>query len=104
MEADIKKLTQICSDLAEIEMGLMEGEIDFSYDNLMSAMKPGHPCEIMDGILSNIYYPAMGGKEPPMETMEKTLKDLNGFAKAFKIKEMKTPLQELADYINARKN
>lgn len=104
MEADIKKLSQICSDFAGIEMGLMEGEIDFSFDNLMSAMKPGHPCEIMDGILANIYYPAMDGKEPSMETMEETLKDLNGFATTFKIKEMKAPLQELADYIKARKS
>ena len=104
MKADIKKLEQIVSDLAGVEMGLMNGEIDFSYDNLMSAMKPGHPCEIMDGILANIYYPTISGIEPPMETMETTLKDLKGFAKAFQIKEMKTPLQELTDYIKARKS
>ena len=104
MDTDVKKLDQICSDLAGIEIDLMNGEIEFAYDNLMCAMKPGHPCEIMDGILSKIYYPAIQGHEPPMETMEETLKELKGFANAFKIKEMKKPLQELSDYITARKS
>lgn len=104
MDADVKKLDQICSDLAGIEIDLMNGEIEFAYDNLMSAMKPGHPCEIMDGILSKIYYPAIQGHEPPMKTMEDTLKELKKFAEAFKIKEMNKPLKELADYISARKS
>lgn len=103
MEADVKKLDRICRDLADVEMGLMEGTIDFSYDKLMSAMKPGHPCEIMDGILANIYYPAMRGQEPPMDVMEKTLKNLQTFGKAFSIKEINKPLKELDEYIQARK-
>ena len=103
MEADVKKLDQICSDLAGVEIGLMNGEIDFSFDNLMSAMKPGHPCEIMDKLLSPIYYPVISGKEPSMETMEIASDNLKGFMNTFKIKEMKKPLQELADYVIARK-
>ena len=104
MEANLKKLDQIVSDLAGVEMGLMNGEIDFSYDKLLSASKPGHPCEIMDSIHAKIYYPTIQGTEPPMDTMEETLKELHGFAEAFSIKEMKKPLQELAEYIDARKN
>lgn len=104
MEADVKKLDKICRSLADVELDLMNGEIEFSYDNLMSAMKPGHPCEILDGILGDIYYPAMKGVEPSMETMEGTLKDLQGFADCFKIKEMKKPLKELSEYIKARKS
>lgn len=103
MEADVKRLDRICRDLADVEMGLMEGRIDFCYDKLMSAMKPGHPCEIMDGILANIYYPAMQGHEPPMDVMEKTLKNLQSFGKAFSIEEINEPLKELAEYIRARK-
>ncbi len=104
MEADIKRLDRIVSDLADVGMGLMNGEIDFFYDNLMSAMKPGHPCEIMDGILGKIYYPTIKKTEPPMETMEETLEELKGFAEAFKIKEMDQPLKELAAYIKDRKS
>lgn len=104
MEADVKRLDKISRALAGIEMDLMNGDIEFSYDNIMSTMKPGHPSEIMDGILSKIYYPAMQGKEPPMETMEQTLLDLREFAEAFAIKEMYSPLKELADYIEARKS
>ncbi len=104
MEADLKKLDQIVSDLAGVEMGLMNGEIDFTYGKMMSAMKPGHPCEIMDGILAKIYYPTIRGTEPPLDTMEETLKNLQEFAEAFSINEMKKPLQELADYITARKS
>ncbi len=84
-------------------MGLMNGEIDFSYDNLACAMKPGHPCEIMDGILAQIYYPTISGREPPMGVIEKTYKELKNFADAFKITEMEKPLKDLYEYINARK-
>ena len=47
-------LYDICTEIAEIEDGLYYGDIDFSYDNLMSAMKPGHPADILDDILSLI--------------------------------------------------
>ena len=104
MEADIKKLDQIVSDLASVEMDLMNGFIEFNYDPLMDAMKMGHPCEIMDGILSKIYYPTISGVEPPMETMESTLNDLQGFLENLQIKEMEKPLKELSDYIEARKS
>ena len=103
MKADVNRLDRICRNLADVEMGLMEGTIDFTYGKLMSAMKPGHPCEIMDGILSDIYYPAMMGQEPPMEVIEKTSKSLHEFGKAFNIKEIKAPLKELDDYIKERK-
>ncbi len=81
----------------------MFGTILFRYDNLMSAMKPGHPMEILDSLLANIYFTVMGGKEPPMEKMEETLKDFKGFKSAFAVKEMSKPIKELSDYIKARK-
>ena len=99
MNQDIKKLDSICSKLAGVEIGLMNGEIEFVYDNLFCAMKPGHPCEIMDGILSKIYYPTIQGKELPMETLKTTLGELQEFTKAFQVKEMEGPLEELATYI-----
>ena len=99
MSQDIKKLDSICSELAGIEIGLMNGEIEFVYDNLFSAMRPGHPCEIMDGILSKIYYPTIQGKELPLETLEKTLGELKEFAGAFQVKEMEEPMEKLAAYI-----
>ena len=73
------------------------------YDNLMSAMKPGHPMEILDSLLANIYFTVIGGKEPPMAKLEETLRNFKGFKKAFEVKEMNKPIKELSDYIKARK-
>lgn len=101
--ASIKTLEKICEEVVDIEEGLMFGTIMFRYDNLMSAMKPGHPMEILDSILANIYFTVMGGKEPPMEKMEETLKNFRGFKSAFAVKEMNKPIRELSDYIKARK-
>ena len=103
MEADINKLDQICSDIAGVGMGLMEGTVSFSYDNLMSAMKCGHPCEILDEIFQDVYFSVVQRKEPSMSKLEKTLRDLKKFKKAFEIKELDEPLKELAEYIKARK-
>lgn len=101
--ASIKTLEKICEEVVDIEEGLMFGTIMFRYDNLMSAMKPGHPMEILDSILANIYFTVIGGKEPPMEKMEETLKNFRGFKSAFAVKEMNKPIRELSDYIKARK-
>ena len=101
--ASIKTLEKICEEVVDIEEGLMFGTIMFRYDNLMSAMKPGHPMEILDSLLANIYFTVMGGKEPPMEKMEETLKNFRGFKSAFAVKEMNKPIRELSDYIKARK-
>ena len=101
--ASVKTLEKICEEVVDIEEGLMFGTILFRYDNLMSAMKPGHPMEILDSLLANIYFTVMGGKEPPMEKMEETLKNFKGFKSAFAVKEMSKPIKELSDYIKARK-
>lgn len=101
--ASIKTLEKICEEVVNIEEGLMFGTILFRYDNLMSAMKPGHPMEILDSLLANIYFSVMGGKEPSMEKMEETLKSFRSFKSTFAVKEMNKPIKELADYIKARK-
>ncbi len=101
--ANVKKLESICEEIVDIEEGLMFGTIMFRYDNLMSAMKPGHPMEILDGLLANIYFTVIGGKEPPMVKLEETLKNFKGFKDAFAVKEMNKPIKELSEYIKARK-
>ncbi len=101
--ANVKKLETICEEIVDIEEGLMCGTIMFRYDNLMSAMKPGHPMEILDSLLANIYFTVTSGKEPPMEKLEETLKNFKGFKNAFAVKEMSKPIKELSDYVKARK-
>lgn len=101
--ASIKTLERICEEVIDVEEGLMFGTILFRYDNLMCAMKPGHPMEILDSILANIYFTVTGGKEPSMDKMEETLKNFKGFKSAFQVKEMSKPIKELSDYIKARK-
>ena len=102
-KANVKRLEAICEEIVDIEEGLMYGSILFRYDNLMSAMKPGHPMEILDSLLANIYFTVTAGKEPSMDKLEETLKNFKGFKSAFAVKEMSKPIIELSDYINARK-
>ena len=66
-------LYEICREIGLVEQGLMYGEIDFSYDNLMSAMKPGHPADILDDILSIIGWDVFEGKDPPIEKVREVL-------------------------------
>ena len=101
--ANVKKLEQICEEIINVEEGLMYGYILFKYDNLMSAMKPGHPMEILDSILAKIYFTIIGGKEPSIGELEETLKDFKEYKKAFDVKEMSKPIKDLSEYINARK-
>ncbi len=102
-EPDIEKLQDICGEVVDIEEGLMYGMIDFRYDNLMSAMKPGHPMEILDSILANIYFTIQRGNEPAIKDMEEILKKFKSFKSAFDVKEMNKPIKELSEYIKGRK-
>ena len=94
-------LYDICMEIAEVERKLDEGEIPFSYDNLMSAMKVGHPVEILDEILATIYYDVvLAGKTPPMEKVKETLSGLKRYQRTFKV-DLKKPIKELEEYIGA---
>ena len=94
-------LREICEMVIDIEEGLMYGTILFNYDNLMSALKPGHPMEILDSILANIFWLVQDGEEPSEETLRETLTELKTFKKTFKVKEMKEPITALEKYINS---
>lgn len=102
-QADIGRLDEICEHVLAIEEGLLYGSIAFKYDNLMCALKPGHPMEILDGLLAKIYFTVQEGEEPTMEEMEETVKSFKEFKEAFGVKELSKPIKELADYIAARK-
>lgn len=63
----MKSLYDICEMVIDVEEGLMTGEVSIVYDNLMSAMRPGHPMEILDSILAEIFWDVQAGKEPPLQ-------------------------------------
>lgn len=92
-------LYDICKMIAEVEEGLACGGIDFSYDNLMSAMKPGHPADILDDILSIIGWDVFKGETPERKKIEKVLSELKNFKACFKVKQLKKPIDALEKYL-----
>ena len=93
------KLYDICKMIAEVEDGLAYGEIQFSYDNLMCAMKPGHPADILDDILSKIGWDVFEGKTPSNETVAQVLEELKEFKATFKVKQLQKPINALQKYL-----
>ena len=96
------ELQTICNEVLAIEEGLMYGTIPFAYDNLMSALKPGHPMEILDEILSEIFWDVQAGKEPSLEALKSTLNNFKEFRMVFKVQNMSAPIRHLAAYIKTR--
>lgn len=96
-------LNEICTEVAQIEEGLMYGDISFSYDRLMSAMKPGHPADLLDDVLSMIGWDVFAGKEVDVSRVEEWLKALKDFKKTFKIKELAKPIKHTEEYIRDNK-
>ena len=96
-------LYDICKRIAEVEEGLLCGEIKFTYDNLMSAMKPGHPADILDEILSVIGWDVFQGKTPERKKIEKVFSELKRFKACFKVKELKEPIDALKEYLDSEK-
>lgn len=92
-------LFDICKMIAEIEEGLMYGEIDFYYDNLMCVMKPGHPADLLDKALSLIGWDVFQGKDPSTEKILETYEQLKMLKATFRIKELKKPIDALEEYL-----
>ena len=97
-------LHDICQEVAEIEMGLLYGEINFEFDTLMCAMKPGHPGELLDDVLSEVGWDAMEGKPVELERVREWVKDLKSFKAAFKVKELSVPIKHAQEYIKEQES
>lgn len=92
-------LNDICKELLAIEEGLDCGYIAFSFGNLESAMKCGHPVEILDSIIGEIYWDLQAGKELSKEKLISVLEGLKQYKKNFKVKELGKPIKALEAYI-----
>ena len=93
-------LNDICQEILAIEEGLDCGTIAFTYDNLSSAMKCGHPVEILDNIIAEFFWDLQAGKEPERKKLESVLKGLKRFQRSFKVKELSKPIKDLGIYLS----
>lgn len=93
------KLNDICQEILAIEEGLDCGTIAFTYDNLASAMKCGHPVEILDNIIAEVFWDIQAGNEPEKSKLENVLKGLKRFKRSFKVKELSKPIKEMEAYL-----
>ena len=97
-------LYDICHEVSEIEEKLAYGEIQFSYDALMSALKPGHPADILDDILSLIGWDVFSGKEVELERVKEWVEELKSFKEDFKVKELKSAISHTEKYIKEQED
>lgn len=97
---EMEELYTTCKEIAEIEEKLYTGEITFEYGKLMSAMKPGHPSEILDDILSIIGWDVFAKKDPPLSKVKETIGGLKRFQRTFKV-DLKKQIKSLEDYVTS---
>ncbi len=92
-------LREICDEIVEVYEGLVYNEIPFSYDSLMSAMKPGHPADILDDILEPISDDVLLDNPIDDDRLVLVLGRLEEFMKCFKIRELSKPIKHLKEFI-----
>ena len=92
-------LNEICTSILDVEKALLEGRIEFTFDNLACAMKYAHPGWELDDILAEIFFDARAGKEPERKKVENVLKGLKRFKRAFKVKDLSKPIKDLTQYL-----
>lgn len=97
-------LHDICQEVAEVEEGLIYGQISFNYDNLMSAMKPGHPADLLDDIIQEVGWDALEGKPVELSRVKDWVKALKRFKVAFKVKELSLPIKHATEYIKEQES
>ena len=95
-------LKQICTEVAEIEESLAHGMIEVSYDNLMSAMKPGAPADLLDDILSMVGWDVFAGKEIETARVKEWKEALEGFKNDFQVEELAEPIKHITEYLERK--
>lgn len=98
------ELKDICNELVDVFDGLIYNEISFFYDNQMSAMKSGHPADMLDEIVSQIGFDAMMGKPVEKEKIEEVIERLKELKSCFKIEELSKPIEHLSEYLKEKQN
>lgn len=104
-EATIKaldELNEVIRVVVDIAKKLFSGRIKFRYDNMMCAMKPGHPGEILEEILSEIYWDVIAGRVPPVEKVRNVRDNLIAFKKDFQVRGLKKAIDILNAYTGER--
>lgn len=96
-------LNEICTNILDVEKALLEGRIEFTFDNLACAMKYDHPGWELDDILAEIFFEVRAGKVPDRNNVENVLKGLKRFKRAFKVKELSKPIKDLTQYLSETK-
>lgn len=94
-------LNDICQEILAVEEGLDCGTIEFTCDNLASAMKCGHPADIFDSIIAEVFWDIQAGQQPGKAKLENLLKGLKRFKRSFKVKELSKPIKDLTAYLSA---
>ena len=97
----MKSLYDICEAIANVVTGLDCGDIDFNYDNLASAMKVGHPAEILDGMSFEMHEELFLNRDAVINRsrVEELTKDLKRFRRSFKVKEVSPIIKDLEQYL-----
>lgn len=90
----------ICTQLSAIIDGMMCGSIEFTCDKLTSAMKCGHPADILDEMVGMAFVDTLPGEEPDRQHLETLLKDLKRFKRSFKVKELAAPIKALTAHLS----
>ena len=98
-ENDMKTIKEIIADLSGVEMGLMQGSVDFRFDPDAKAKKAAHPVEVMDDILSVCNYDVKHGKAPERGTVAKTLEKLKVFRDTYEVADLDAPLGDLSAWL-----
>lgn len=95
----MENLENIKNDIMDLFRGLMQGSIDYSFDNLHCAIKTDIG-EILDDIAGEVVLNIDLGKEVTEEQLKKLSSDLISFAKEFKVKEAREIAKRINEAIN----
>lgn len=95
----MEKLKIIFQELSSIADGMTSGRISFSVDKVSSAMKCGHPGDMLSEMVGYFLFSFTPEDEVPADQLEIFLKDLKRFKRSFKVKELSVPIKALEEHL-----
>lgn len=92
-------LLPVFQEISSIADGMTTGRISFSVDKVSSAMKCGHPGDMLSEMVGYFLFSFTPEDEIPADQLEIFLKDLKRFKRSFKVKELSGPIKTLEEHL-----
>ena len=81
---------------------MIYGVIKYEYNDPVNSANPGNPAELLDDIITGIFWEVERGREPSDKMLNDTITRLRAFEEKYKVVRVQQVINDLVEYMENR--